>query len=354
MSYSPPFTIACDESGAEGENLMASNHPVFVHGSVNVGLEEANELAAWMKAETGSQASEIKSKTMLSLGNRGALFDLLRRLDGRANMYFVEKSYFVTAKMVSLFIAWPALLNGEDIAADGSGRELTDRLHSKAPKALGIDRWNALLHSCNQLLRSYLREGTVRPTTAPFLAALDDARVHCADVDVRVILESMWMARDLAEEYQSAGRVALRELDPMAGSLVAVAMTWALRLNDAPFEFLIDRYSLLTEEGLTAIADATREDLSLGGFDFPRADLRALRMTDSRLDARVQIADIIAGVGREVARLAMTGDFDNQLIGATFQMLDFNPMCSTGSALDRLTELRPLQYLPDHMRYPTS
>ncbi len=345
-------TIACDESGAEGENLMASTHPVFVHGSVNLALDEAQEMYSELKDATRSEASEIMSKTMLLPKNRQALLDLLRKLDGRANIYLVEKSYFVTATLVSLFVALPALRAGEDLAGNGSGRELADRLHSRAPAALGLERWDALLHVSNQLLRSYTREGTERPTTQPFLYALDEARRHCTDVDLRILLEAIWMARDLAEEYRNEDTVALRELDSMAGSLVSVSMTWALRLGNAPFEFLIDTYPTLTEDVRTAIVNAAQDSLSLGDFPLPRGDLRAIHMTDSHLDARVQVADIVAGVGREVARLAMDGTFDDELVDATFQMLDFNPMCSAGSALDRLTELRCFDYLPDEMQYP--
>ena len=79
-----------------------------------------------------------------------------------------------------------------------------------------------------------------------------------------------------------------------------------------------------------------------------------MRTVDSLSDARVQIADIIAGAGREMARLAMDGVFDDDLQVVAHEMLDFNVMASSGSPLDTLTERRSLRYfqewVADHKR----
>lgn len=55
-----------------------------------------------------------------------------------------------------------------------------------------------------------------------------------------------------------------------------------------------------------------------------------LRFVDSTDEARVQVADILGGVGREAARLATTGVFDDELQVLASEMLDYNVMCSTG------------------------
>lgn len=90
-----------------------------------------------------------------------------------------------------------------------------------------------------------------------------------------------------------------------------------------------------------------RAPLAIRGTPLPRADLRGIRFTDSRTDAQVQVADILAGVGREVARLAATGRFDDPLQTVVHQMLDFNVMSSGGSPVDRLVERAPLKYLEE-------
>lgn len=341
--------IACDESASEGENLMTSTHPVFVHGSVNLSLEEALQLRDHMRSAMRAQAPEMKSKTALAPRNRSVLLDAMRALEGKANIYLVEKSYFVVGKLIDLLIAEMATDYDVDIAGSGLGRRFAEHLHDAGPTAVGAERWDALLGTYNAVIRSYLREDDEPPTIRPFLAALADARIACTDPNVKRILDDIWAARYLTLEYEGVSRVKLRELDPMAPSLAAVSMTWQMRLRGEPFEFLIDKYSILTEDVCEAIVVASRVPLSVGSIELPRADLRRISMIDSRLDARVQIADVVAGVGREVARMAMNGTFDDELQEVTHEMLDFNVMCSSASPLNELTERRPLKYFESWM-----
>jgi hypothetical protein len=117
-----------------------------------------------------------------------------------------------------------------------------------------------------------------------------------------------------------------------------------MRLGGAPLEFLHDTYSGLSPSVCEAIVESSRAPLALGELSLPRADLRRIRLIDSKSDARIQVADILAGVGREVARMAASGTFDDDLQMAVHQMLDFNVMSSGGSPLDRLIEQAPLDY----------
>ena len=343
------WAIACDESASEGENLMMSTHPVFVHGSVNLSLEEATELRDEMRVAMRAQAPEMKSKTALAPRNRGALLDAMRAIENKANIYFVEKSYFIVGKLIDLLIAEMDTDDDIDVAGSGLGRRLAEHLHDAGPAAVGVEQWDALLSTYNAVIRSYIREDDDPPTIQPFLAALRAARVACTDPTVRNILDGLWAARYLALEYEGASPVDLRVLDPMAPSLASVSMTWHLRLRGEPFTFLVDNYSLLTEDVRDAVVRASRVPLTVGSVELPRADLRGIQMIDSRLDTRVQIADVVAGVGREVARLAMSGVFDDELQEATHEMLDFNVMCSSGSPLNELTNRKPLRYFDSWM-----
>lgn len=192
-----------------------------------------------------------------------------------------------------------------------------------------------------------MRQGAAAPTAQPFIAALANARKTCRDPLVARILDDIWEARRFTHEYEGAGGVELREMDPMAPSLAALSMTWHMRLQGAPFEFLVDNYSGLTERVCDAIVAESRTPLEVGPVPLPRADLRGIRLVDSRLDARVQVADLLAGVGREAARLAGAGIFDDDLQNAAHQMLDFNVMSSGGSPVDKLIEREPLRYLDE-------
>jgi hypothetical protein len=73
-------------------------------------------------------------------------------------------------------------------------------------------------------------------------------------------------------------------------------------------------------------------------------DLRGIRFVDSRDDPRVQVADILAGVGREVARMALTSIYDDELQIAVSELIDANGMWALGSPLDVLVDARPPSY----------
>ncbi|MEA5053792.1 MAG: hypothetical protein VB093_10170 [Propionicimonas sp.] len=339
--------IACDESASEGENLIASRHPVFVHASVNLTMEDAVELLDAMRVAMHAQAPEMKSKTALAPSNRPALMDALERLSGAANICLVDKAYFLTSKLIALLIAAQASEEGMNIGELGYARDYADYLDQNAAEAVGSDRWDAVLGTYNRLIRSYQRENAEPPTAEPFFAALNESIRHCTDEKTRRLLLQLWRARHFAHEYEGASKVELRELDPLPPTMTAVARTWAMRLSDTPFELLADTYSVLTPEVCQAIVNAARSPLTVRDNPQPVPDLRRVSVSDSRSDARIQIADVLAGVGREVARLAMDGTFDDDLQVAVHEMLDINIMASTGSPLDVLVDRRPLPYCQD-------
>lgn len=340
--------IACDESASEGENLIASKHPVFVHGSTSLPLADAEDFIAQLRVATKAQAPELKSGPVLASRNRSALLDALPTLDGQANLYFVDKSFFITAKMVVLTYGEFAARQGFDIHFSGLGREVTNILHRDGPRAVGWGRWDALLSAFNDLVKTYARERAKAPSVGPYFHALRDARAHCPRGDAAEALEMLWDARHLALELVDPDPVDFRELDPLASSLDAVIRTWHARLG-APFEILHDRHSLLTPSVREAILEGSRMQLTVGDVEMPRADLRGIRVIDSKFDARVQVADILAGTGREVARMAADGVDDDPLQEVVRDMLDYNVMSSGGSPIDELVGRRLPRYYVEWM-----
>ncbi|MEA9986976.1 hypothetical protein [Subtercola sp. RTI3] len=344
MTGETVLSIACDESGSEGENLMLSQHAVFVHASVSVAMDAATEFMDMVRSSMRAQSPEVKSKTALASRNRPALLAAMGSSDLTGNINLVEKSYFVVARLLEITVAQKASSEGQDIAGSGGGRELADFFHAKGPSAVGRQVWDGLLRSFNDLVRIYAREGTQSPTAKPFFDALVLARFSCTNRQVGNILDEIWAARYFAAEYEDASPFGLREMDPMAFTLSSVARNWGMRLGDVPFELVTDQYSGLTDELRAQIVEAVRAPLSIGPVALPEPNLRGIRMVDSRGDSRVQIADILGGIGREIVRLAVDGVFDDELQVMVHEMLDYNVMCSTGSAIDVLLDRRPLRY----------
>jgi hypothetical protein len=89
--------------------------------------------------------------------------------------------------------------------------------------------------------------------------------------------------------------------------------------------------------------------LDVGSVQLPAVDLRGIRLANSKSDARIQVADLVAGIGREIARLANHGIFDDPLQIEATDLLDFDVMCAMGSALDVLHSRRPIRYFEEWM-----
>jgi hypothetical protein len=104
-SDAPVAMISCDESGSEGENLMSAAQPVFVHGSVNLSPDEAEEIMLELRARTRVRAAELKSTVALSTRNRPALLSAIASIAGRGNINLVDKAYYTTVKLIELTIA---------------------------------------------------------------------------------------------------------------------------------------------------------------------------------------------------------------------------------------------------------
>lgn len=323
---------------------------MFVHGSVNLTLTQAANFIGMLRELTGVKAPELKSTTVLAPRYRSRLILALSALENHANVYLVDKSYFLVAKMIALLPGELGERSGLSMHLSGLGPTWAHTLHREGPAAVGSARWAELLVTFNDLIRSYLRQGSTPPTVDPFIAALASARRASRTAEVSEVLDAVWDARHIANEFEGVNAVGFRELDPMYPSLAAVARTWRLRLGDVPFEMLADNYYGLTEEVCAEIVDAARQPLALGGMPPMAADLRRISLVDSKLDARVQVADIVAGVGREVARLALEGVLDDDLQNAVHQMLDYNVMTSGGSQLDKLIERKPISYIHERLQ----
>lgn len=337
--------IACDESGAESDNLMRAKDAVFAHGSVNVDEHTAARLLNDFRESTRTQAPEIKSFTALRPKYRKALLTLLEALEDIAHIHLVDKSYFVCAKMVDLMMFGNRVAGPEGVYDDGTAAQKATLLSGRAPGAVGEERWQKVLFEFNHLLQAHQRKNASPPTVVAFFEAFNVARKRCRVGSVRSVLDEMWAGRGDVRALWGSPPASFREMDPMAPTLVAVAQAWRLRLGNVPFGLLVDNYSLLTPELTHQLVEAVRMPTRVEGLVFPASDLRYIETVDSRDDPRVQLADIVAGAGRRLGLDALNGSIDSALHAALHEMLDANVMAPPNSPLHPLNELRPQRYI---------
>ncbi|MEV4602832.1 DUF3800 domain-containing protein [Amycolatopsis sp. NPDC049253] len=319
-------TIACDESGSEGVNLIGANTAVFAHAGVRVGAGEAADCVGELRSRIGSPALEYKANHLLRAKNRAALVWFLGPsgpLAGRAGVVLVDKALFVTGKVVDLLVdrvPYPGCL-----ARRPDSRAVT--LHHDGPRLHGA-RWSEFLRSFTALLRTSQRRGPgLTPseffTQDEVLSSLARVPEWGADVSCSQV-QQRWSQHQRESNHVERPRIRppqresvdpridppparehlteLRDrlladpslvppLDPLMPALVDTITHWH------PTTVIHDEQPSLTPARLATLLGPTRD----------------IRFVDSRADPRVQLADFLAGVTRRLAENALHHRGDPEL-----------------------------------------
>ena len=305
-----PFVIACDESGAEGENVTAASHRVFVYASVNLDIAEADAAMNQIRRLAPSQAIEYKADQILRPAAADAAAWLLSTdgpLAARASVYLVDKDYFVVGKVIDLLVEEVAHAVGHDLYGSGQARDWAWLLHRQGERALGND-WPALLVAFNSLMRARQRKG-IKTTTDEFFAVVDRVRLRSRRRDVEEVLAVLWRAREHAEDFQQRlidDPDQIPALDPLFAALAQTARTWSERLGDS-IHLLHDTQAALTPARVRTTIHFLANPLPEFRRFTPPVHVTAIDQVDSKDDPRVQVADLLAGLARRLATLALDG-----------------------------------------------
>ncbi|MFJ2157719.1 hypothetical protein [Streptomyces sp. NPDC087856] len=280
--------IACDESGSDGENLTGGNTDVFAHASVRLPQETAAEYVREIRRRIRSPAEEYKANHLLREKHRAVLESFLGPAgplrDGNAHVHLIEKTYFVVDRVVGL------LLGGA-----GEGTEAAT-LFREGPRTFGERGWRDFLTASNQLLR-VRNDGAPTAPADVFFHTVDALRDAYADTTAGAIVGRLAAARSRAEAYRERMRdspVLFPVLNPLLPAIVSTARYWIA--DGRRVRLVHDRQNMLTPERIAWIMDA--------------APLIDVELVAARSDARVQLADFLAGIARKVASDELNGHGD--------------------------------------------
>lgn len=311
MTIKAPLTVACDESGNDGENLLAGSSPIFAHASVTVSKDQAAEIMDEVRGRTGGQSVELKSKTLLQQKHESTARWLLEHPDlARAySLHLTHKRYFLVTKLFDATIEELANDYGYDMYADGSALCGANILFFTAPPSYG-EKWNALLLAFQQFLRaksSNDARSTLVALDAEFVKVLADR-----DAPPRIFLN---MAHQGVAHLRSLSQLQLgkgidhrlRALDPLIPAVGAAVVFWSSE-SGRPVEIVHDEAKELTPER----ASAMRKSLAAPEIVAPHragegVELASISLVDSKLDERVQVADLLAGLARVVGEALISG-----------------------------------------------
>ena len=315
LSSTTHVEVAADESGSEGENLAAAGSRVFAHATTDLSLREAGEAIQYIRHESGSNASEIKSKVLLQnlhlvsdlLGSNGLLRD-------RVHIHLTEKSYFVAGKIIDLLVEPYAYERGIDLFQDGDARSFAYRLYKQGPKVLGLAKWNELLMVFNSAVRLKQRKGN-KNTVADFYLLVKEARRQDLGKDLGFIMDAVWATREGAYQLQydlDNGLTVMPEMDPLLTATATSARFWHEK-SGLPVTMVHDQQSVFTTERLSVLLKYSQTIDPQMGLHLPGFPFLALDLADSRTDERVQVADLMAGLGRMVGEAVLAGESVNFL-----------------------------------------
>lgn len=290
--------IACDESGFVGGSLFGGTR-AFAHASLHLDLAEAVELTDEVRRRTGAGTQELKASRL----NRAWALPVATWLcaaDGplheRVVVHLTDTRLFGLARLAQVVTADSTAEGWWSPREESGSWDYALRLHDTLE---GLPaRWEReLLLAARDLLwvRRRRRHGSTIETWTDAVRAVAD---HVPDPRARRFL-AMWASPGAvrrAREY-----VASPPVSPLSEPLLP-ALRWALHHWSALGDVNVvhDEQSVLTQARVAAIAEelaTSRPGRRMAGFT----------RVDSRDDARVQVADLVAGVVRRALEDELSG-----------------------------------------------
>jgi hypothetical protein len=278
--------IACDESGYEGEKLIGATTEVFAHASVHLQEQAAADCVQELRDRIRSPATEYKANHLLRdkhrdvmrwfLGPRGPVL-------GKAHVFLIDKPFYILGKVAGLLVEEEPQATRDALYREGTGE--------------------AFLTAANNLLRVKEKPGAT-PAVEAFYEAIADLRGGPLDRH----LSRLQRARPRAEEFRARlldDPDLISAVDPLVPALIRAVVYWGE--GTIPVTIVHDRQTSLSEARIAQLKRLMPEPHRLAG----------LVHVDSFFDARVQLADIVAGVVRKLA-----SDLLNGRGGAAADMLE--------------------------------
>ncbi|WP_148615485.1 hypothetical protein [Nocardioides rubriscoriae] len=199
---------------------------------------------------------------------------------------------------------------GIDIYAGDLALKVLMTLYKRAPRELG-SAWDETLETYNHLLRSP-GEAEIQARLAALQAQLLTLGQHCTGL-LSDLIGMIWGGTphlpELARQQAGLeGTRKLRTLDPALSAISQTARSWGMR-SGRDVVVIHDDAKVLTPETIEDLKfHLARPDLVAPSLAGQGVTVRDIHQVDSKADARVQIADLVAGMGRTVAEEALHGE----------------------------------------------
>ncbi len=295
-------TIAFDETGNSGGDLLNSAQPVFCLGSVKLDSDQLGEVAESLRLV---KASEWKfARVKKTPAQLQALTELLERpwiTNDVVKLFPIHKRFMVVTKFVDLIHEPIAREHGLDLYQQGGALATANLLATTLPIFLGEARYERLLQRFVDCVRTggeaeLRRFESEAEKIHKFLQRKHPGPV--ADSFAPVLLACR--RRDLWLDFRGDD-----ELDPLVPAYFVLVLKWSNALKGS-FTVLADEAKALARnrQGLMKMADPSIEPrmIPITGGEYASYPLKVTEIvtTCSKDSREVQFADLVCGAANHI------------------------------------------------------
>jgi hypothetical protein len=311
--------IACDESGFSGGNLVGGQSPVFAHASVRMEPGDARKLVNSLLRQIGAHGSgEYKAAELLRPRRRPVLLGLLgpsSPIRGNAHVHVTDTRFFVLARVIDVLLGEESVHGTACPGQNARTRRMAITLYRWGEHVYGRDRWREFLTLAANLFRTNNRWLPKMPVPT-FYAAVEAMAQTSTAADVDEVMNLLQSSRPIAEATRTAHLQNPKWtplLEPLIPALTRAVQFWGSCA--VTVSVVHDEQSALTPE---RIADIARTFAA----SQPGRQLINVSLVDSRSDARVQLADFVAGIARRLTSDELKGNPDAELTTLLSPLID--------------------------------
>ncbi len=290
--------VACDESGFVGGSLLGRAR-VFAHASVHIDPADAVALIEEVRRRTGAGTEELKASRLnrsWALPVTAWLFAPDGPLQERAVVHLTDTRLFGLARLAQVLRADSAPEGWWSPREDPESWAQALRLHAVLDELPARWEREVLVAGRNLLwIRRRRRHGE---SLEAWVDVVRSAAERLPDAEGRRFLAA-WASPQAVQRAHD--HLAAPPASPLSEPLLP-ALRWTVRHWSARGDVVVvhDEQSVLTPARVAAIADELASSL-------PGRRMVGFSRVDSRDDARVQLADLVAGVVRRGAEDEFSG-----------------------------------------------
>ena len=285
-------TIAFDESGNTGADLLSQKQPIFVLASVNYSEDEASMLIQKVLTRQTKEAKFSRIKKSISGKNRLLAFlESSEFTHKRVKLSFFHKRYMVVSKIVDILIETLMHRDGIDLYKDGANIATANMHYYCMPAFCGKHCTQHFYEAFIDMVRNYNYQSMKRFFKYAWLLF-----ENSKNKDYRYSLAPILACESIIDEILASEDSS--SLDPAIPAFFEHCAKWGEQLGH-DFDIIHDKSKPISKEkDILELYMSKNEPSVTIGYDrrkflFPLL-ANGIAFGDSFMDARLQIADLLA------------------------------------------------------------